>query len=321
MKIDELDLLEAVLKLPEEKLHTIMAHILEDNGYDNIVTTDSYIIAKGDIDICVVAHMDIIHPHPPVKVVLNTNKNKLWSPSGLGADDRAGVFLILLLIKDGLRPHLILTLGEEAGGVGVSTLVQDIHEPPFPVKYMIELDRANENDCVFYDCDNKEFRKYIESFGFETELGTYTDITFIAPEWKVAAVNLSVGYVNEHTNSEVLHLDWMMSTYKKLDKMLRDCKNIEKFEYIQKEFEFEEIVMCEGCGKFDDIWATLPINDNYGNPHYYCLDCLASDKIGWCRKCGSPYVVNSTGVLDLCPNCNEEELWLKVQMANWKQQI
>ena len=294
MKIDELDLLEAVLKLPEEKLHTIMAHILEDNGYDNIVTTDSYIIAKGDIDICVVAHMDIIHPHPPVKVVLNTHKNKLWSPSGLGADDRAGVFLILLLIRDGLRPHLILTLGEEAGGVGASILAQDIHEPPFPVKYMIELDRANENDCVFYDCDNKEFRKYIESFGFQTELGTYTDITFIAPEWNVAAVNLSVGYVNEHTNSEVLFLDWMMSTYKKLDKMLRDSKNIEKFDYIPKEYEFEEIVMCEGCGKFDDVWATLPINDNYGNPHYYCLECLASDKIGWCRKCGAPYVVNST---------------------------
>lgn len=318
MKIDELDLLEAVLKLPEKKLHTIMAHILEDNGYDNIITTDSYIIAKGDIDICVVAHMDIIHPHPPVKVILNTHKNKLWSPSGLGADDRAGVFLILLLIRNGLRPHLILTLGEEAGGVGASHLAQDIHEPPFPVKYMIELDRANENDCVFYDCDNKEFKKYIESFGFQTELGTYTDITFIAPEWKVAAVNLSVGYVNEHTNSEVLFLDWMMSTYKKLDKMLRDCKNIERFEYIQKEFEFEEIVMCEGCGKFDDIWATLPIDDNYGNLHYYCLNCLASDKIGWCRKCGSPYVVNSTGVLDLCPNCNEEELWLKAQMANWK---
>ena len=139
MKIDELDLLEAVLKLPEEKLHTIMAHILEDNGYDNIVTTDSYIIAKGDIDICVVAHMDIIHPHPPVKVVLNTNKNKLWSPSGLGADDRAGVFLILLLLKDGLRPHLILTLGEEAGGVGASTLAQNIHEPPFPVKYSMTV--------------------------------------------------------------------------------------------------------------------------------------------------------------------------------------
>ena len=318
MKIEGIELLEALLKISEEGLHAAMPTILEDNGYEEIIKTDSYIIAKGDIDICLIAHMDIIHPHPPTVVIMNTCGDKLWSPSGLGADDRAGIFLILKFLHQGLRPHLIFTLGEEVGGVGASTLVQDIHKPPFPIKYMIELDRSGENDCVFYDCDNKEFRKYIESFGFETELGTFTDITFIAPEWKVAAVNLSVGYVNEHTNSEVLNLDWMMSTYKKVDKMLRDCKNIEKFEYIQKEYEFEEIVMCESCGRFDDVWATLPIDDNYGNPHYYCLDCLASDKIGWCRECGSPYVVNSTGVLDLCPNCNEEELWLKVQMANWK---
>ena len=303
MKKDELNLLEAVIKIPEEQLYKAIPNVLDNNGYKNIIIAENYIVAEGDIDICVVAHLDIIHPHTPTEIRINSDGNKLWSPSGLGADDRAGVFMILKLIKEGLRPHLILTRGEELGGVGASHLVQDIHNPPFPIKYMIELDRANEKDCVFYDCENDDFSKYIESFGFETRLGTYTDITFIAPEWRVAAVNISVGYVKEHTNSEVLHLDWMLSSYEKLDKMLHDVENSEFFKFIQKEYECSEISRCEGCGNYDDSWAMMPINDAFGIPHHYCLECLASDKIGWCRECGAPYVVVIKGVDDICPDC------------------
>ena len=40
-------------------------------------------------------------------------KNVMISPDGLGADDRAGVFMIMNIVKAGFRPHVIFTTDEE----------------------------------------------------------------------------------------------------------------------------------------------------------------------------------------------------------------
>ena len=45
------------------------------------------------------------------------------------------------------------------------------------IKYIIEFDRRGENDCVFQDCGNETFMNYVESFGFKTARGSYSDIS------------------------------------------------------------------------------------------------------------------------------------------------
>jgi hypothetical protein len=67
---------------------------------------------------------------------------------------------------------------------------------------MIELDRQGRDDAVFYDCDNPEFEEYITKFDFVSDWGTYSDISTIAPSWECAAVNLSIGYFDEHSYAE-----------------------------------------------------------------------------------------------------------------------
>ena len=58
--------------------------------YDKIIETKDYLLAEGDIPIALVAHMDTVFPKPPTDIFYDRVKNVMLSPTGLGADDRAG---------------------------------------------------------------------------------------------------------------------------------------------------------------------------------------------------------------------------------------
>ena len=104
---------------------------------------------------------------------------------------------------------------------------------------MIELDRANENDAVFYDCDNEDFTKYIlEQTGYTESYGSFSDISTLAPKAKVAAVNLSCGYYNAHTEKEEVVYEEMMSTAKIVEKLLTIEKDCNQFEYIESPYSY-----------------------------------------------------------------------------------
>ena len=67
---------------------------------------------------------------------------------------------------------------------------------------------------MYYDCDNPEFEAYITSKGFETQCGSLSDISYVAPELGVAAVNLSSGYYNAHTQHEYINRKHLNATVK-----------------------------------------------------------------------------------------------------------
>lgn len=226
-------LLKSILKLNEDSLKKGLRKYLDKYYSENkILETKEYLIALGDIPIALIAHLDTVHMEKPVDIFYDRYENVIWSPEGLGADDRAGVYSIIQIISSGLRPTVIFTTGEEIGGIGASKLVKDYLEMPVDLKYIIELDRRGEQQCVFYNCGNKDFVKYIESFGFEASHGTFTDISIICPKWEIAGVNLSVGYENEHSHIEILYVDYMLDTIDKVKAMLIKAEKAPKFEYI-----------------------------------------------------------------------------------------
>ena len=192
-----------------------------------------YIIAEGDLPICLCAHMDTVFPIPPKDIYFDSEQSIMWSPQGLGADDRAGIYCIINLLEMGFKPSIILTDLEEYGGKGADALVAKYPTCPFQkCKALIQLDRQGENDSVFYECDNVEFENKINSYGFKTDFGSFTDISIIAPTWEIAAVNLSVGYKNEHQYIETLNLKQCHATINKVSKMLKDCNNWGYYVYI-----------------------------------------------------------------------------------------
>ena len=210
---------------------------LSNAGYKKIQYTEDFIIAEGELPICLIAHMDTVFSRLPQEFFYDPRKEVLWSPHGSGFDDRAGIYIILQCIESNLKPHIIFTQGEEKGGLGAKALVDFFSFCPFDdCRALIELDRANEKDCVFYDCDNKDFEKWIHSFGFKTDWGTFTDISIIAPAWGLAAVNLSVGYNDEHTYAERLHCRWCDKTIEKVKKILEASPNMLSYDYIPVQY-------------------------------------------------------------------------------------
>jgi hypothetical protein len=202
-----------IFQSQERQLHRFLETFLfKYYGRDMVVSDDrNFLIAGGNIPVALVSHLDTVHRKPNRDCMyVDERKGVAWSPNGLGADDRAGVYAIIQLVKAGFRPHIIFTHGEESGGTGAHALTK--FSLPFDVKFMIELDRRGSDEAVFYDCGNKEFQDKILSFGPKKGYGTFSDISILGPAYDIATVNLGIGYYNEHTTNEYLVIDEMWDT-------------------------------------------------------------------------------------------------------------
>lgn len=315
MKDKDLQTFERLCGLSQSAMQKTMAHFLRSK-YKNVIDTNDYIIAEGDIPVALVAHMDTVFPRPTETVYYDRVKNVLWGSNGLGADDRAGIFALIQIVRRGLRPYIILTTDEEKGAIGACSLAMT-EKAPEGLRYIIQLDRRGADDCVFYDCDNKEFVDYVESFGFTTAIGSFSDISVICPEWKVAGVNLSIGYEDEHSFSEVLHVGQMMNTIDKVVRMLTvDFNDVPVFPYVPHRYAatswYRRIgtshakvdkTVCHKCGKKHDTEDLIPAKTTDFKWHYYCADCLTG-KVDFCLCCGEAFEIPSEGEkMSLCEDC------------------
>lgn len=260
-----------IMRQSQSNLQLTMTKFLK-KYYTKVRATNRFIIAEGEIPICLVAHMDTVHKELPTKIFCDSQNKVIWSPQGLGADDRAGVYAIIEIVQRGLRPHIILTTDEETGGIGASVLVQQYPDPPFPINFIIELDRRGKNDSVYYDCNNEEFEKYINQFGFKTAWGTFTDISIIAPTWRIAAVNLSVGYYKEHTLAEYLMYEELDKTIEKVIDILKD-EGSSAYEYVETIYSNPMETTCACCN------GKIAAGKGYYIPSYTDIGLF------FCEKC------------------------------------
>ena len=311
-------LLEGLFKISPVGLMKAVSDFLQ-NKYSNVEATEDYVYAEGSIPVMLIAHLDTVF-REPIRIFTYDEKRAVYKGMfGLGADDRAGVFAILKIIQSGLRPTIIFTTDEEVGGLGVTQLVKDFPECPIPdLKYLIQLDRRGTNDCVFYDCYNEDFITYVESFGFIEAFGTFSDIAELCPAWDVVGVNLSIGYENEHTRYETLHLKPWMATIEKVKRMLKE-KDIPDFEYIEYSYSYNGTkwgydekykdwydytphYRCKNCGKSFCEYEVIPTRNKNKKIVYYCPDCCV-DNVTWCLDCGTAYEKKK---MSACPKCGSE---------------
>jgi hypothetical protein len=257
----KLDLFKSILTLSQEDLHDFLAKFISEYYTEpEIIEVDgSFLYAKGDIPVCVIAHLDTVHREQPMReeIFYDQEKRVMWSPVGIGGDDRCGVFIIMNLIIHGLKPHILFTWNEEIGGYGAKSAAAMLLPE---INFMIQFDRRGSAQSVYYMLDHPEFEDYINEFGFKTHIGTYSDICELAPVWNRAAVNLSAGYDREHSMTEIIMLDVVGDTLIKTGKILRHALDNPKVFIYNSEKDFfgynYDTYPCYGCQRLYK-WESL----------------------------------------------------------------
>lgn len=200
-----------------------------------------FVLVRGEVPVMLVAHLDTVHKEQVRTICSSEDGNILMSPQGIGGDDRCGVFALQSIYATvRKKPWLLFTCDEETGGHGAREFVREYEQKKLPsglddMKMLIELDRKGSNDAVFYDCDNPEFEEYINRCGFQTQYGSFSDISVLAPAMGVAAVNLSSGYYNAHTQHECINRRHLDKTIAKVVKMVEAAArdDFPRYEYIE----------------------------------------------------------------------------------------
>lgn len=216
---------------------------------------NSFILIRGAAPVMLVAHLDTVHKNPVKVICKSDDGNILMSPQGIGGDDRCGVYALAKIYElSEVKPHLLFTCDEEIGGGGAKWFCKAHTEGKLPseldsLKFLVEIDRRGSNDAVFYDCANPDFEDSLLQFGFRYAHGSFSDISVIAPELKVAAVNLSSGYHNAHTLHEYIVRSELETTIEKTLEIVKWAtrKDTPRFEYIDaaQYLDDERFYSCE----------------------------------------------------------------------------
>lgn len=232
----------SVCKLNKNQLKEHLNMVLEDYyTREKISSGDGYLFVSGDIPFAVTAHMDTVYRETVKDFYEKTGKDGhhiISSPQGIGGDDRCGIYMIMKLLESGYRPYIIFCEDEEIGCIGSSKFIRhkELVEELRRCNYIIELDRKGSDDAVFYSCANPDFTEYITSkTKYIERYGSCSDISVIAPETGIAAVNLSCGYYNPHQTIEYVDYEEMMNTVGVVKDLLDD-KDCQQYKYMRKTY-------------------------------------------------------------------------------------
>ena len=147
----------------------------------------------------------------------------------LGADDGAGIYLLLELMRNKVPGRFIFTRGEEVGGLGASYLAENFDFSPY--KRSVCFDRRGTTEVITHQSGERgasdEFgealaatlNQFQDLLYMTSDAGVFTDNAFwlqLVPE----SVNVACGYFGEHSKNEFLdltHLEALAAAVIKID--------------------------------------------------------------------------------------------------------
>ena len=233
------------------------------------------IYSKSDIPkpmLCV--HLDTINTHRD-KIKINPKRDFEYDENlgilgltkdskltCLGGDDRAGVWIALAMIdymeaSGDYKYDVGFFEDEEIGCLGSTSYHKDIKEIGINTTCYIGLDRKSgkgAQEVALYGDDNQELVSVFNKLGYVTDMGSVTDASNLSGD--VACVNLSVGYDNEHTSSEVLYLHCMVDTLEKLKALKLPTENFAvEYDHFYDNDPWSAQYACGSVGGLSD-WYT-----------------------------------------------------------------
>ena len=199
----------------EKDIFPLLNPELQEDEFGNLF------IKIGESDVMFTSHLDTAtSAMTSVTHVIENNIIKTDGKSILGADDKAGVTIMLHMIENKIPGLYYFFLGEEVGCVG-SKKVADKHKETKidGINKVISFDRRGTTSVITFQassrcCSDKfgealaaELNKADETFSYKNDpTGIYTDsakFVSIYPE----CTNISVGYQNEHTFGETQDIE------------------------------------------------------------------------------------------------------------------
>ncbi|TAA72745.1 M20/M25/M40 family metallo-hydrolase [Planococcus salinarum] len=212
------------------------ADSLEMDHKGNILAVKVYGRGKGPV-ILLNAHLDTVYSFDEGREIIKDGN--IWTSSSgiLGADDRAGVAILLETLKrldatnfNGTVKY-IFTVEEEIGLLGAKAVDANfLHD----VDAAFVIDRKGKGDivtsCGGYEqfCD-ESFGKFIEETasnyglaGWKCTAGGNSD-TRIWASHSIQSVNLSAGYYHEHSADEYLDVEGCLGTVELLLALFKEA--------------------------------------------------------------------------------------------------
>ena len=240
-------------------------------GKANTVNGGDYLFFQGNCPTMLCAHLDTVHKRQPTTIV--DDGMCVSSPQGIGGDDRCGVYAVLAILKavegEGKKPYVFFSTDEEVGGASTKRAAQEIKNRVAGVGYMIQIDRRNSVDSVYYKCGNTKFKEFIDAHGFIEAQGSFTDICNLSPVFDLASVNLSGGYYNEHTTNEYVVYDELQVTIDKIVKIIADTKDDVVYTYCENKPKSTYVpYYSQRFKKGDEVYLKFSSCTTYSQPSF-----------------------------------------------------
>jgi hypothetical protein len=217
-----MDIKDTFLKLTDHTYPYGTEFVLKDKLPKNIQEDEfgNYFLKIGESDVMFTSHLDTsCSKMVKVNHVFEGNIIKTDGKSILGADDKAGVTVMLYMIEKGVPGLYYFFIGEEVGCIG-SSMASDLDLSNY--KKCVSFDRRGYNSIITNqmggNCCSKEFARelsdrlnYINpTFNFKPDpTGILTDSASFM-EKIPECTNISVGYFNEHRLNESQDISFLI---------------------------------------------------------------------------------------------------------------
>lgn len=225
----------------EEMFHLLDGLHKDDFGNLFIKIGESDVMFASHLDTATSAKTDVVH-------VIKGDIIKTNGCSILGADDKAGVTIMLYMIENKIPGLYYFFVGEEVGCIGSKKVAEKFKADKIDsIKKVISFDRSDYNSIITYQrsrrcCSDKfgeELAKQLNeiesSFSYKLDTGGVSTDSIQFLELYPECTNISVGYDSEHT-----------------------CYESQNIAFLEK--------LANACLKVD--WANLPVERDPSKTEY-----------------------------------------------------
>ncbi len=249
--MEKLEILKEVLSLPsisgkENIVRDYIINFAKVNGINYSVDQKGNVyLTKGERENeefypCVVSHIDTVHrSHVNLieenkRLVINESRSELSDKTeeitlyathpetnektGIGGDDKCGVFVCLEMFKNFDKLKGAFFVEEEIGMLGSKQSDDNFF---VDVGYAIQFDAPSANWITevcsgvrLFDTDFKDLIKpHLNECGYtQFSNDPFTDVNQLASKYDFCCLNLGCGYYRQHTNNEYVIVDEVFSS-------------------------------------------------------------------------------------------------------------